>query len=234
MLGAAPHQLGEMGVLPFACRCDLCASRFDDCLLDRHQTRNRPGGKDFRVPTCLWQQVLRLADLPHQSHPQRLLGADPLRGHQQPRRVLAADQLRHQIGRRRLRCHAEAGERALQLRRRRHEHQVRITENRCADAHSDTVDRADQGLREGGQGVDHVGKVALGGKGIGIGDARLHLIEVVARAERAPGAGEQHHRHRGIRGGRPQRDCHRAVQRFVECVENLGPVEGERAPRGRR
>ena len=57
-----------------------------------------------------------------------------------------------------------------------------------------------------------------------IGDPRLHLVEVVAGAERPSAAGQQHHRDVGIVGGLPQRDRRRLVERFVEGVEHIGPV----------
>ena len=201
-LAAAPINSAKWAISRVGRRGDPRAGRFDDRLLDRHQARDRPGGKDFGVATGFGQQIVGLAHLPRQSHPQRLGGVDPLRRHQQPRRVLPAHQLRQQIRRRRLGRDAQAGERHLQPRRRRHEHQVRVAENGCADADSNAVDRADQRLGKSVSASIIVEKWLPLLVNVGSVMRALHLVEVVARAKRPPVAGQQHDRHVRIRGRR--------------------------------
>src|SRR5271155_5208571 len=62
-----------------------------------------------------------------------------------------------------------------------------------------------------------------------IADARLHLFEVVTGAESASGPGQQHDGDFGVVGGADQCFGGGFVQRLVERVERLGPVQGERA-----
>lgn len=54
------------------------------------------------------------------------------------------------------------------------------------------------------------------------------LLEVLADAEGAPGAGEQHGAHGGVGGGLLQRVPQRLFGLAVEGVHCLGTVEGDR------
>ena len=73
------------------------------------------------------------------------------------------------------------------------------------------------------------GKPCLPGGEVGVGDARLHLGEVGAGAKAAPGAGQQDDRDLWVLGGGQQRLGGGVVERFVEGVERLGPVQREGA-----
>ena len=69
----------------------------------------------------------------------------------------------------------------------------------------------------------------LAGHEVRVGRAGVHLQQVGAGAEAAAVAGQQHHRDGRVVGRREQRLGGRVVERLVEGVERLGPVEGERA-----
>src|SRR5690242_14432703 len=56
-VGGRAEQFGKVRDLSGGGGRDLPAGWFDDGLLDGHQTRNRPGGKDFGVATSFGQQI---------------------------------------------------------------------------------------------------------------------------------------------------------------------------------
>src|SRR5262249_26294706 len=107
--------------------------------------------------------------------------------------------------------------------------QVRVAEDGGADAHTDTVDRADQRLRERSERIEHPEEAVLAGVLAGLGDVLLHLDEVRARAERSTGAGDHGDRDLWVLGGGQQCPRRRVIQRLAERVKGLRPVQRQRA-----
>jgi hypothetical protein len=79
------------------------------------------------------------------------------------------------------------------------------------------------------QCVDQPGESVCAGGEVRIGDAGLHFGEVLSGAERPARAGDRDDGNLRIVGGGVQRFGGGVVQRLVEGVEGLRPVEGEGA-----
>ena len=173
-------------------------------------------------------QFVGLALAPDEAHRHAIVGRQPLGAHQRPRGVLAADELREREAAGGLGRHAEAGERTPQPRRARHERQIGVAEDGCADADTDAVDRDDQRLGEDGEQVDQAGEtVSPRDEGRVALRSPRHLEKVGAGAEGPPRSGEHHHRHRMVIRGGEQRIGRGVIERFIERVERLDTVEGQ-------
>jgi hypothetical protein len=101
-----------------------------------------------------------------------------------------------------------------------------VRQQREPDAHGHPVDRGHQRLVERLQRLQQDGEARLDGLARG---QPGHLAQVLAGAEGAPRTGEHDHADCVVGPGGVERGARGPVQRRVEGVERLGPVEGQQA-----